>query len=350
MESTNKQALAKGGRVKSRRTHVRVAIALALLISGLAIACGQDSDKLTIYSAREKNLVGPIFEQFQDVTGVEIRVNYGGNANLAATIREEGSKSPADIFLGTDPGLLGSMSDLFLRLPDSIINQVPVQVRSREGKWVGISGRARVVVYNTDKLSEEDLPASILDFTDPEWKGRIGWPPRNGSFQSFVTAMRVTLGEEETRQWLEGVKANRPKDYPKNTSLVRAVADGEIDVGFVNHYYLFRFLEDEGESFPARNYHLKGKDLGAMMLVNGAGILSTSKNVEDAQRFLDFMLSQVAQQYFASQTFEYPLVDGVKTNRLLLPLDQIDLPDVDLSRLDDVEGTQALMREVGIIP
>lgn len=336
--------------MKSRRTHVSVAIALALLISGLAIACGQDSDKLTIYSAREKDLVGPILKQFQDVTGVEVRVNYGSNANLAATIREEGSKSPADIFLATDPGLLGATSDLFMRLPDGILNQVPTLMRSREGKWVGISGRARVVVYNTDKLSQEDLPASILDFTDPKWKGRIGWPPRNGSFQSFVTGMRVTLGEEETRRWLEGVKANDPKDYPENTPIVRAVADGEIDVGFVNHYYLFRFLEDEGESFPARNYHPKGKDVGAMMLANGAGILSTSKNVEDAQRFLEFMLSQVAQQYFASQTFEYPLVDGVKTNRLLVPLDQIDLPDVDLSRLDDVEGTLALLREVGIIP
>ena len=143
---------------------------------------------------------------------------------------------------------------------------------------------------------------------------------------------------------------NNPRDYPKNTPIVQAVADGEVDVGFVNHYYLLRFLDQKGEDFPARNYHPKGHDLGAMMLVNGAGILSTSKNVENAQRFLDFMLSQVGQQYFASQTFEYPLVEGVKTDRLLAPLEDLELPDVDLSKLGDIQGTQDLLRELNIIP
>ena len=295
-------------------------------------------------------MVGPIIKQFEDATDIDVNVKYGSNAELATTIRTEGSKSPADIFFATNPGLLGSMSDKFATLPDRILNRVAPQVRSREGKWVGISGRARVVVYNTDKLSEDDLPDSILDFTDPKWKGRIGWPPGNGSFQSFVTAMRVTLGEEATRQWLEGIKDNDPKSYSKNTPIVDAVSKGEIDVGFVNHYYMFRFLEQRGEGFAARNYHPKGKDLGATMLVNGAGILSTSKRKDNAEKLLDFMLSQVGQQYFASQTFEYPLVGGVKTNRLLVPLDQLELPDVDLSKLDDVEGTQKLLREVGLIP
>ena len=336
-------------------------IVSSMLIPLLLVGCGDDtpntasesaapSGKVTIYSAREENLVGPIIKQFEDATGINVGVKYGANAGLAATIREEGSNSPADIFFATDPGLLGSMSDLLMELPESVLSQVPVQVRSREGKWVGISGRARVVVYNTEKLSEADLPDSILDFTDPKWKGRIGWPPTNGSFQAFVTAMRTVLGEEATRSWLEGIQNNDPKIYPKNTPIVQAVAQGEIDVGFVNHYYLYRFLQEEGESFEARNYHPKGKDLGATMLVNGAGVLSTSENPENAQRFLNFMLSQVGQQYFTSQTYEYPLVDGVQTDRLLLPLDQIELPDVDLSKLDDVGGTQELLREVGIIP
>ncbi len=340
----------------------RLTLAASLMLIPLfLVGCGDDtpntasestasSGKLIIYSAREENLVGPIIKQFEDATGINVGVKYGANAGLAATIREEGSNSPADIFFATDPGLLGSMSDLLMELPDSILNQVPVQVRSREGKWIGISGRARVVVYNTEKLSEADLPDSILDFTDPKWKGRIGWPPTNGSFQAFVTAMRMVLGEEATRSWLEGIQNNDPKIYPKNTPIVQAVAQGEIDVGFVNHYYLYRFLQEEGESFEARNYHPKGNDLGATMLVNGAGVLSTSENPENAQRFLNFMLSQVGQQYFTSQTYEYPLVDGVQTDRLLLPLDQIELPDVDLSKLDDVGGTQKLLREVGIIP
>ena len=336
----------------SKGLYSGVVASLALVLL-LAASCGGEAtatSKLTIYSARERSLVGPIIKQFQDATGVNVGVKYGSNSGLGGTIREEGSNSPADIFFATNPGLLGTMSDLFIRLPDSILNQVPAQVRSREGKWVGISGRARVIVYNTEKLSEADLPDSILEFTDPKWRGRIGWPPGNGSFQAFVTAMRVTLGEDATRRWLEGIQANDPKVYPKNTAIVKAAAQGEIDVGFVNHYYLLRFLQEEGDSFRARNYHPKGGDIGATMLVNGAGILSTSKNVENAQRFLNFMLSQVGQQYFASKTFEYPLVDGVTTDRLLVPLDQIDLPDVDLSRLDDVQGTQDLLRDVGIIP
>ena len=338
--------------MRLKRSYLALLIPL-LVTAPLVIACGEGAEaasKLTIYSAREENLVGPFIKQFRDAAGVDVRVKYGSSAGLAATIREEGSNSPADIFFATDPGLLGAMSELFIQLPEGILEQVPAQVRSREGKWVGISGRARVVVYNTEGLREADLPRSVLDFTDPKWKGRIGWPPANGSFQAFVTAMRVTLGEAETRRWLEGIQANDPKAYAKNTALVQAVALGEVDVGFVNHYYLFRFLEEEGESFPARNYHPKGGDLGATMLVNGAGVLSTSKNQENAERFLNFMLSQVGQQYFTSRTFEYPLVDGVKTNRLLVPLDQLELPDVDLSRLDDVQGTQKLLREVGIIP
>ena len=314
-------------------------------------SCGGDAaPKLIIYSAREETLVGPIIEQFQEASGVDVGVKYGSNAGLAATIREEGSNSPADIFFATDPGLLGAMSDIFIQLPNSVLSKVPAQFRSREGKWVGISGRARVIVYNTERLSEADLPNSIMDFTDPKWKGRIGWPPANGSFQAFVTAMRVMLGEEATSRWLEGIQANKPKVYPKNTPLVKAVAQGEVEVGFVNHYYLFRFLQQEGESFRARNYHPKGQDLGATMLVNGAGILSISKNKETAQRFLNFMLSQVGQQYFASRTFEYAVVEGVETHRLLVPLEQLELPDVDLSRLSDVQGTQKLLRELGIIP
>ena len=325
-----------------------------VLVPLVAAGCGGEgtstAGKLVIYSAREENLVGPIIKQFAEATGIDVGEKYGSNSGLAATIREEGSNSPADIFFSTDPGLLGTMSKRLLELPDTILSQVPMEVRSREGKWVGISGRARVVVYNSEKLTEADLPDSILDFTDSKWKGRIGWPPGNGSFQAFVTAMRVTLGELATREWLDGINANNPRDYPKNTPIVQAVADGEVDVGFVNHYYLLRFLDQKGEDFPARNYHPKGHDLGAMMLVNGAGILSTSKNVENAQRFLDFMLSQVGQQYFASQTFEYPLVEGVKTDRLLAPLEDLELPDVDLSKLGDIQGTQDLLRELNIIP
>lgn len=332
-----------------------------LLVVALAAACGSDDatkagqaekepGNLIIYSGREEKLIGPIIEQFKLATGIDVGVKYGKNPSLVATIEEEGNNSPADIFFGSDPGSLGALQHRLVLLPDTILNRVPSAFRSREGKWVGISGRSRVIVYNTEKLTEADLPDSIFDFTDPKWKGRIGWAPTNGSFQTFVTALRKAEGEDAARQWLEDIQANDPKVYPKNTPIVQAVADGEIDVGFVNHYYLFRFLAEEGESFKARNYYLKGGDPGAIVLVAGAGILDTSNNRENAEKFLEFLLSTVAQQYFASQTFEYPLVEGVKINPLLVPLSEIEVPDLDLSQLEDLEATIELLRDTGVLP
>lgn len=322
-------------------------LSLILLLS----ACGQsDTETLTVYSGRSEELVGPIINQFSDATGIEVKVRYGSTSEMAATILEEGDNSPADVFFAQDPGGLGAVTHLFTPLPDSILSQVDSKFRSPDDKWVGISGRARVIIYNTDKLSESDLPDDIWDFIDPRWKGRIGWAPTNGSFQAMVTAMRVIWGDEKTIQWIEGILANEPQVYPKNTPIVDAAGRGEIEVGFPNHYYLFRFLAEQGESFAARNYYLRGGGPGAVILVAGAGILETSDNKELAERFLDFLLSQVAQQYFATQTFEYPVIEGIKTDRLLKPVSEINSPRIDMADLADLEGTLKLLRETGLVP
>ncbi len=334
------------------------ALAAALLLGGCAQAGepasapapAPEKQTLTIYSGRSEELVGPIIDQFASATGIDVQVRYGSTSEMAATILEEGKNSPADIFYAQDPAGLGAVEDLFAPIPGNILSQVEPRFRSPEGKWVGISGRARVIVYNTEKLSEADLPDDIWDFTDPEWRGRIGWAPTNGSFQAMVTAMRATWGEEKTRDWILGIQANQPGVYPKNTPQVAAAAAGEIDVGFVNHYYLYRFIAEEGESFAARNYHPRAGGPGAVILVAGAGILDTSQNKETAERFLEFMLSTVAQQYFAGQTFEYPVIEGVKTHRLLTPLAEINSPDIDMADMADLEGTLALLRETGVTP
>lgn len=340
------------------QNQTRVAFFAGLVFMLVLVACSSSSNaasppgSLVVYSGRSETLVGPIIKQFEDATGIDVGVKYGSTSEIAATLLEEGKNTPADIFFAQDPGGLGAVANaaMLSDLPVEIANLVPDWARSPENKWVGISGRARVVVYNTDSISESDLPDSILDFTDPKWKGRIGWAPTNGSFQTMVTAMRSTWGEEKTREWLEGIKANDPKDYPKNTPVVAAAASGEIDVGFVNHYYLHRFLAEEGEDFGARNYHLQSGGPGSLIMVAGAGILETSDNRDNAEKFLRFMLSTVSQQYFAGQTFEYPLTDGVATNRLLTPLNEINNPEIDVVLLSDLKGTQKLLRDVGIIP
>jgi iron(III) transport system substrate-binding protein len=306
---------------------------------------------LVIYSGRSEELVGPIIEQFEAETGIDVQTKYGDTSELAATILEEGENSPADLFFAQDPGALGALADegRFQELSEEILSRVPERFSSPNGNWVGTSGRARVVAYNTEALSEEDLPASIFDFTDPKWEGRIGWAPTNGSFQAFVTALRETEGEDRARAWLEGIQANDPFVYPDNSTTLEAVASGEAEVGFVNHYYLLRALEEQGQGFGARNYYLKNGDPGALVITAGTGILDSAANPEAAQSFVRYMLSDEAQQYFADETFEYPLVEGVDPAEGLKPLSEIQTPDVNLGNLDDLQGTLELLRETGVL-
>ena len=279
-----------------------------------------DPGKLVIYSGPSESLVDPIIQQFKGATGIDVQVKYAGTSALAATLLEEGGNSPADVFYAQDPGGLAAVSDMMVPLPGDIIAMTPEWARSADGSWVGITGRARVVVYGTDSLTEDDLPDDLWGFTDPSWKGRVGWAPTNGSFQAMVTALRVGWGEERTEQWLRAMVDNDAQVYPKNTPQVAAAAAGEIDVGLVNHYYLYRFLAEEGEDFPARNAHLRAGGPGAIILVSGAGILESADNPENAEAFVRFLLSKVAQQYFAGSTFEYPMVEDVRPSLLLNPL------------------------------
>jgi iron(III) transport system substrate-binding protein len=239
---------------------------------------------------------------------------------------------------------------LLAPLPEDLLNRVPEAFRAPDSNWVGISGRARVVIYNTETLTEADLPEDIWDFTDPAWRGRLGWAPSNGSFQAMVTAMRAVWGEERAAEWLTGILANEPVAYEGNTAVVTAVAAGEVEVGFVNHYYLYQFLAEQGEGFTARNYFLPGGGPGSLVMVAGAGRLASSQNAENAERFIEFMLSPVAQQYFAGKTYEYPLVEGVTINPSLTPLAELNALDIELEDLADLAGTTALLNEVGALP
>ena len=314
-------------------------------------APAKSSGVITVYSGRAKGLVGPLLDQVAKDIGVEVRVRYGDTAQLAAAILEEGNRTPADVFFAQDAGALGALSKAgqLTKLPDNILNRVDKKFQSVKGEWVGVSGRARVVAYNTQTLKEADLPESIWGFTDPKWKGRIGWPPTNGSFQAFVTAMRVLEGEAKAREWLKGIQANSPKVYRDNTTAIQAVASGEVQVAFINHYYLFGQLKEKGEYFAARNYYPKKGDVGALMNVAGAGILSTAKDKKAAEAFVEYLLSDGAQRYFAEQTYEYPMVQRIPTDPRILPLSQIQAPNIDLTNLDDLNGTLKLMQELGIL-
>jgi len=306
---------------------------------------------LTVYSGREEKFVQPLFDRFTQLTGIELRVRYGDSAELAATIAEEGGNSPADLFFSQDAGALGVLgAEGRLRvLPDRTLARVGRRFRAPGKRWVGTSGRARVVAYNTDALRRDELPRTIWGYTNPRFRGKIGLPPTNASFQAFVTAMRLTAGEDRTRDWLTAIRANQPKLYAKNSQILTALASREIEVGFVNHYYLYQLLEQQPDA-PVRNQFFQGRDPGALVNVAGVGIVATTKQGRAAQRLVDFLLGKEAQRYFAQGPgrAEYPLVPGIKPRVGLPGLRNIQGPNVSLGSLGrQLERTLQLLNEVG---
>jgi iron(III) transport system substrate-binding protein len=337
-----------------RRWYIFATLGLLIALS----ACGDDGDgrgtqadgKITVYSGRSEGLVGTLIAQFEAETGIDVEVRYGSTSEMAALLAEEGSRSPADVFWAQDAGALGAVQakNLFRKLPGSVLDRVSEAFRSGQGNWVGVSGRVRVIAYNPDLVPAAQLPVSVEALTGTAWRSKVGWAPSNGSFQLFVTAFRKIKGDDAARSWLEAMKANGAKTYPNNDAIVAAVAAGEIPLGLVNHYYAFEVLAETPDA-KVKDHFLPGGDLGGLVNVSGAGILTTSKSQAAAQRFIEYLLSPAGQAYFVSETYEYPLAGDVAPDPRLPKLDALDPPSVDLSDLGDLEGTLALLGEVGLL-
>ena len=308
-----------------------------------------DPGELTVYSGRGESLVGPIIERFEELTGITVRVRYAGTAELAAAILEEGGRSPADVYYAQDAGALAALAEngALTQLPDDIIDRVSEQFADASGRWVATSGRARVLVYSPERVPNP--PDSVFDLVNEEWRGRVGWAPSNGSFQAFVTAMRQIHGDEATEQWLRGMIANDVREYPKNSPQVQAVGDGELDIGMVNHYYLFRFTAED-PNFPAANHFTDPGAAGGLINIAGVALLNASDNDENALAFVRFLLSEEGQTYFRDETSEYPVAAGVDARAELVPLAELNAPSLALTSLSDLEGTLDLLREVGALP
>ena len=336
---------------------------LAIIAIGAASGCGEaggggeagDGSSLTIYSGRDEEYVGPLIERFkQQNPGSEVEVRYGDSAELAATIREEGEKTPAGVFFSQDAGALGALQEakLLKELPSSILDRVPSAFRSAQGDWVGTSGRVRVLGYDSRALAPSELPKSVFDLTEPRWKGKVGWAPANASFQSFVTAMRLSEGEAKTKEWLEQMKANGARSYEKNGIIRDAIADGEIEVGLINHYYILEAIKEgeaDGDTYPVKLHFFPDGDVGTLINVAGVGIPEASKQQKAAEQFASFLLADPQQRYFAKETGEYPLVKGIAQDPSLPPLSSIKQPQLDLSDLSDLQGTQELLQETGVL-
>ena len=233
--------------------------------------------------------------------------------------------------------------------PTTSVELVDAKYADPDGKWVGTSGRVRVVAYNTEALSEDEVPDTIDAFTDPQWKGKIGIAPTNSSFQAFVTALRLSEGEDAAREWLEGIRANDPKFYEGNSQIVEAVAAGEVDVGLVNHYYL-GLLKEEQPDAPAANRFMRAGDPGGLVNVAGVGIVEGTDDEEAAQEFVEYLLSEEGQRFYPEEAeeAEYPLIDGVEEPEGLPALEELSGPDIALGDLGpELERTLELLNETG---
>ncbi|WP_436500558.1 iron ABC transporter substrate-binding protein [Actinokineospora sp. HUAS TT18] len=339
-----------------RTTRLAAAILAALLTATTLAACGSDAGdgpKLTVYSGRNEGLVKPLLDKAEKTIGAKVEVRYGDTAALAGQISEEGDGSPADVFFSQDAGALGALESAgrLDKLPQGVLDAAAPQWRSAEGNWVATSLRTRVVVYDPDKVTEADLPKGIDDLLDPKWKGKVGFAPSNASWQAFVTAIRVLRGEDGAKAWLEKFKANEPQKFENNLKIRDAVDEGKLELGLSNHYYWFEKAHQVGiDKMHAKLHYIKGDDPGSLVNAAGVGVLKSSKNKDLANKFAEFLMSAESQQYFADKTAEYPVRAGVtSTEHKLVPLNELQPPNLKLSDLQSLPKTADMLRQVGLL-
>ena len=325
---------------------------LLTLAAFAALGALAQSPTLTIYSGRGQSLVERLARQSDGGTLIPVPARYGTGAQGLAALQEEGSRSPADLFWANTAGALGQASAKGLLRPlGETLLEKPIAFVPASRTWVPVTVRLRVLAYNPDRIKAEELPESLLDLPrfarEKGLVGRVGWTPTYSSFQDMVAGMIALYGEEKTREWLLAMKALAPKAYPSNPAMLDAIRAGEVDLGSTNHYYVVRFRR---AGYRLGMHHFRDGDAGNLALVTGAGLLKTSKNLAAATRFLTYLLSPQAQQYFVGNIGEYPLVKGVALDPNLLPLEEAlaKSPKLDFEKLP-LDRALRLLRETGVL-
>lgn len=341
----------------------RAKIITVFVLSGFLLgACGfsTESDSgesgepgtegVTLYSGRIAAAIGGAVDDYEASSDTDVQVRFADTGDLAATLVEEGSNSPADVFFAQEPGAIGAVkrAGLLAELPRDIVNSVPAEYRDPDGGWVGVTGRARTVAYG-ESIDEADLPESPLDFVDPEWEGRIGWSAVSDSLQQYVTALRLEFGEDVAREWVEGMVANDVVDFPNNVAIRDAVASGEIDAGLINHYYVAQAIAAEGPNYPVELY-FPPDGIGSLLLVTSVGVLDSSDRKEEAFDFVRSLLAREGQDFFTSTSKEYPLAKGATPDESLeVPLADIPVPTGSLSDITETQATIELLEDAGAL-
>ncbi len=341
----------------SRRGLIRATVAASMVVAVAAAtaACGSssggDSQSITVYNAQHEDLTKLEADAFTAQTGIKVTLRNGDDSELSNQLVQEGSATPADVFLTENsPGMtLVDSKGLFASVDQATRAQVPDQYAAKDGNWVGWAARSTVLPYNATKLTPEQLPASIMDLAQPQWKGKIGISPSGADFQAIVSAVVQLKGDDVAAAWLKGLKENA-KIYQGNTSVMKAVNTGEVEAGVIYHYYWFGDKAESGaNSKNVQLKYFKNQDPGAFASVSGAGVLKSSKHSDAAQKFVAFLTSQQGQQVLSdSNAFEYSIASGVPANPKLVPLAELNPPKVDVSALNGPKVVD-LMRQAGLI-
>lgn len=332
------------------------ALASVLVLSACGGGSGGDttaaaggSGSLTVYSGREEEYMEPVFKAYEKKTGTDLQVRYGDSADLALLISEEGERSPADVFLAQSPISQSYLDQkaLLSPLPAAVLDRVPENLRADDGDWVGIAGRQRVLIYNTDLVKPADLPKSVLELTGAKYRDKVAVAPSNASFQDFVAAMNQIEGTQTTDTWLKEMAANGAKAYAKNSAIAEAVARGEIPMGLVNHYYVLEIKEDD-PSAPVAAYRFPGSDPGSLFLVATASVPRATPDKAQADALVGFLVSDEGQELIIRGEGEYPTATGVNPPAGTPSLTKGDYPAYDLSGQTDLKAIAEQIRESGL--
>jgi iron(III) transport system substrate-binding protein len=338
-----------------RRSRLPVLTALLMCAALVLSACGSSSSGgavITLYNGQHEQTTARLVAAFEKQTGIKVQVRSGDEAELGNQIIQEGTNSPADVFFTENTPVLEALGQkgLLSNVAASTLASVPSRYSSAQGRWVGVSARVSVLVYNTSQVSPSQLPSSILELAQPKWKGKLGFAPSETDFQPLITSIVKTDGRPAAETWLKGLKANA-RIYPDNETVVAQVNNGESAVGPINHYYWYRLRAEVGQSaiHSALHYYAAG-DPGDLVNVSGAAALKSSSHQADAQRFLAFLVSQTGQETIAhSHSYEYPLRPGVSPAPGLRPFKEIKPVSLTPAELGDGSEALALEQKLGLL-
>jgi len=333
-------------------------IALALTACGSSSTSGSASEStgpgttITLYNGQHEQTTARLVAGFEKQTGIKVKVRSDDEDVLGNQILQEGSSSPADVFYTENTPVLEDLQEKGLLAPiaPSTMAAVPAKYSSPQGDWVGVSARVSVLVYNTSLIKPSELPSSILELAQPQWKGKVGFAPSETDFQPLVTAITKLDGVAAAEKWLKGLQANS-KVYPDNETVVAQVNNGESTVGIINHYYWYRLRDEVGASgmHSALHYYAP-HDPGYLLNVSGAAVLKSSSQQAAAQRFVAFIVSKAGQEILAhSHSYEYPIGSGVLSAQPLKPFDQLQLAPVTIADLGNGHAPLELEQKLGLL-